>query len=214
MRFIGMNQTIAVAGACFLLLLGCLGPGKSTPPQFFVLNSLYSATVRPAPLVDLKELAIGVGPVRMPMQLDRPQILVRTEQNEIRMAADAEWAEPLGSAFSRVLAENLSILLATDKVSRFPWMKPIDADFQVIADVTRFDGTPGGVALLRARWSVYSKGGKRELLKRYTNTSEPVGGDGVADLVQAQSRTVETLSRQIAEAVKALAGDNFAGAAK
>ena len=197
------------------LLLGCLGPGKSKPTQFLVLNSLYSAAARPAPLVDLHELAIGVGPVRIPKQLDRPQILTRTERNEIGMLPDAEWAEPLGTTISRVLAENLSILLATDNVAIFPWLKPVNIDYQVTVDVTRFDGVPGGAALLRARWSIYSERGKTEVLKSYANISEPTGGgDDAASMVQTQSRAVETLSRQIAEAIKMLAEGSPAGVSK
>ena len=72
----------------------------------------------------------------------------------------------------------------------------------------------GLILELRASWSVYSAGGKTELLKRYTNISEPVVGDDIAALVQAQSRAVETLSRQIAEAVKALSEGKPAGASK
>jgi uncharacterized lipoprotein YmbA len=58
--------------------------------------------------------------------------------------------------------------------------------------------------MLRAWWTVFGKSGRTELLKRYTHLKEPVPGDDVAAMVQAQSRTIEALSRRIAEAIKAL----------
>ncbi len=191
-------------GACLLLLSGCLGPGKSKPTRFYVLTSLHSSAAKPAPVADLKNAAIGVGPVRIPGKLDRSQIVTRAAQNEIRLAQFAEWGDPLGAGFTRVLAENLSILLNTENIAIYPWLKASQTDYQVAVDVADFIGAPGGDVLLRAWWTVFGENGRTELLKRYTNLKEPATGDDFAAMVQAQSRTVEGLSRQIAEAITML----------
>jgi hypothetical protein len=190
--------------ALLFLLPGCLGPAKSSPSRFYVLTSLYGAKTPPAPIANLENVAIGVGPVRISGKLDRPQIVTATGENEIRLSEFAQWGDPLGSGFARVLAENLSYLLNTEKVAIFPWLQATQTDYQVTVDVTNFIGTPGGDVLLRAWWTVFGENGRTELLKRYTNLSEPVTGDDIAAMVQTQSRTVEVLSRQIAEAIKAL----------
>ena len=199
-----LNFPVLMLGACLLLLSGCLGPGKSKPTRFYVLSSLSSAKAKPAPVADLKNVAIGVGPVRIPGKLDRSQIVTRTAQNEIDLTEFAEWGDPLGAGFSRVLAENLSVLLNTENIAIFPWLKATQTDYQVAVDVADFIGNPGGNVVLRAWWTVFGENGRTELLKRYTNLNEPVTGDDIAAMVQAQSRTLEALSRQIAEAIKAL----------
>jgi len=204
MRYKRVNLIVLMPAALLFLLPGCLGPAKSSPSRFYVLTSLYGAKTPPAPIANLENVAIGVGPVRISGKLDRPQIVTATGENEIRLSEFAQWGDPLGSGFARVLAENLSYLLNTEKVAIFPWLRASQTDFQVTVDVADFIGTPGGNVLLRAWWTVFGENGRTELLKRYTNLSEPVTGDDIAAMVQTQSRTVEVLSRQIAEAIKAL----------
>jgi len=194
-----------LAGALLFLLSGCLGPVKSRPTRFYVLTSLYSEKTKTAPVADLKKASIGVGPVRIAGKLDRPQIVTEAGGNEIRLSDFAEWGDSLGAGFARVLAENLAYLLNTQNVAIFPWLQAIQTDYQVTVDVTDFIGTPGGNVTLRAWWTIFGENGRAELLKRYTILNEPVAGDDIAAMVQALSRTVEVLSRQIAEAIKALA---------
>jgi uncharacterized lipoprotein YmbA len=204
MRHNRLNLIVLMPGALLFLLLGCLGPAKSRPTRFYVLTSLYSVKTRPAPVADLKNVAIGVGPVRISGKLDRPQIVTGTGGNEIRLSEFAEWGDPLGGGFARVLAENLSYLLNTANVAIFPWLQATQTDYQVTVDVTDFIGTPGGDVLLRAWWTIFGENGRTELLRRNANLVEPVAGDDIAAMVKVQSRTVEVLSRQIAEAIKAL----------
>jgi len=195
---------IALIPGALLLLFGCLGPGKLSPTRFYVLTSVYSEKAKPAPVADLKNTAIGVGPVRISGKMDRPQIVTGTGGNEIRLSEFAQWGDPLGAGFSRVLAENLAYLLNTENVTIFPWLQATQTDYQVTVDLTDFIGVPGGTVMLRAWWTVFGENGRTELLKRYAILSEPVAGDDIAAMVQSLSRTVEMLSRQIAEAIKAL----------
>ena len=204
MRPTPWRYTITIASACLLLLSGCLGPSKTGPTRFYVLDSLYHSEPLPAPVADLKGTAIGVGPVRIPGSIDRSKIVTRTSQNEIRLNDYAEWADPLGNAITRVLAENLSILLNTENITIFPWLKTVATDYQVTLDVIDFIGTPGGDAMLRGWWTVFAGDGRTELLKNNTTIKETVSGDDISAMVKTQSRLLGLLSRQIAEAIKAL----------
>ena len=205
MRHNRLNLTALMPGALLLLLFGCLGPGKSSPTRFYVLTSVYSEKVKPAPVADLKNTAIGVGPVRISGKMDRPQIVTGTGGNEIQLSGYSEWGDPLGAGFSRVLAENLAYLLNTENVAIFPWLQATRTDYQVTVDLTDLIGTPGGDVQLRAWWTIFGDNGRTELLKKYTVLNEPVAGDDIDAMVQAMSRTVEVLSRKIAEAIKTLA---------
>jgi uncharacterized lipoprotein YmbA len=208
MRQISMRLVMLMLGASVLVLVGCMGlgigKGTTTPTKFYVLNSLYSSEQKIPPVTEIPDISIGVGPVRIPQHLDRPQIVTRTDQNELMMEEFAQWGEPLRVNIARVLAENLSILLATDQVAIFPWLKSSLVDYQVTVEVTRFDGSPGENALLRARWAIFGKNGKKMLLLDYSNFSEPTGSDDIQTMVAAISRTVENLSREIAKAIKSL----------
>jgi len=199
-------DNVLLCGLCAGLLLfsGCLGAAQTDRTQFYLLNSLYSSDSGLGAVAELTGTAIGVGPVRVPAQLDRLQIITRRAPNEIRLAENAEWAEPLDTNLTRVLAENLSVLLTTDDVAIFPWLKTIPLDYQVTVDITRFSANPGDQAILRARWTVYGVQGQTALYHSISKFKEPVEANDMASMVRAQSRAVEALSRQIAMAIKAL----------
>ena len=194
-------------GAGVLIIIGCLGLGKGTqtPTKLYVLNSLQSSEDEIPAIAKLPDVSIGVGPVRIPQYLDRPQIVRRSSQNQLGLVEFAQWAEPLRVNISRVLAENLSILLATKHVSIFPWLRTTKIDYQVIMEITRFDGNPRENALLRAKWSIFGEDGEAMLVSDYSSYSDPIKTNDPEALVAAQSRAVEHLSREIARALHAVA---------
>jgi len=190
-----------------LLSAGCslLTPGPQSKTRFFMLNSL-SASGKPAePLASLPQVAVGIGPIRLPEYLDRRDIIVRTSRNEFELAELNQWAEPLGDTFARVLSDNLSILLGSEKVVAFPWRSSIPVDYQVVMQVLQLDGLPGKTVVLRARWQIFSGDGKRLLEYSYSIYEEKVEGQTIDALVTTESRAAESLSREIAAAIARLA---------
>ena len=188
------------------LMTGCtfIG-GTQQPTKNYVLNSLYSEEIETQAVADLNDIGILVGPIRMALYLDRADIVIRDSQNQIRLAEFSQWAGPLQENFSRVLAENLSILLATDKVGIFPGTRALLFDFNVTVDVTRFDGIPGQKADLRARWAILDKDRKKMLFENHSTLSQPTKDESMEALIAAESQILSDLSREIAEAIKTLA---------
>jgi uncharacterized lipoprotein YmbA len=184
-----------------MLLAGCRGTSENA--RFYKLSSVVSldeATKPPG-----KAVAIGIGPIKFPDHLDRPEIVTRTSRNALQIGEFDHWAGSLREDFSRVLTENLSILLSTDYVFVFPWGKAIPVDYQVKVEVSRFDGELGKNATLIARWTVL-EGGEKKTLKsvRRSSISKPAEGNSYEAMVAALSRTVEQLSQEIAETIKPL----------
>ena len=187
--------------AWVVLFSGC---GHTPPSSFYLLQSMPGIEKVKHAATTGQNFAICVGPVMLPKYLDRPHIVTTTKTSELKLAEFDRWAEPLRDNFSRVLTENLSKALGTDRVTVFPSGKAASFDYQVLVTVVRFDGELGGNAFLSARWSIYGEGGKRELLTQKTDISESTGGQGFDALVSAESRAVVELSKEIAGAIKAL----------
>ena len=188
------------------LMAGCtfIG-GTQQPTKNYVLNSLYSEEIETQAVADLNDIGILVGPIRMALYLDRADIVIRDGQNQIRLAEFSQWAGPLQENFSRVLAENLSVLLATNSVGIFPGTRAMLFDFNVTVNLTRFDGIPGEKADLRARWGILDKNRKKMLFENHSVLTQPTKDDSMEALIAAESRTLAELSREIAEAIKTLA---------
>ena len=197
----------AVLLALMLFLNGCFGGGSQTPAtRFYVLNSLYSAESinQQNPIAVLEDAIIGVGPLKLSQVLDRPQIILRTSHNEIRVADLDRWAAPLNEIITNVLVDNFSALLSTGSILKFPWKATIPIDYQIVLEITRFDGMPGDNVDMRARWGILGENGRKVLSKKQTVLTEPIGGDTITEMVSAQSRLVAKLSHEIAEEIKRL----------
>jgi len=96
-----------------LVLAVCLSAcaGKSASSKYYVLSPLPQSKLSGA-----DGTAIGVFPVSMPDYLDRPQIVTRVSENEIKLDEFSRWAEPLKESFYTVLVDNLSTLLSNEKI--------------------------------------------------------------------------------------------------
>ncbi len=189
-------------------LCGCVG-GASAPARFYALSSVGTPGDGPGIPTGI---GIGVGPVTLPGYLDRPQIVVRTGQDEVVLSEFDRWSEPLKVAVSRVLGDNFATLLKTDRIAIFPWGKSQAVQYQVALDVARFEGVISAKGTkesvrevnLEARWRVLGSDGK-ELTVGRSSVREAVEGSGYESLVAAMSRALGTLSRDLANAVRNLA---------
>jgi len=187
--------------ALFAVQFGC---ASSPPTRFYLLSSLEAPRPEMKPSADEQCFSIGIGPVKIPEYLDQPKIVTRGGGNQLKLAEFDRWSEGLNGNITRVFAENLSVLLCTKTIAIFPWRGGIPLDYRIELDVQRFDGTLGADVSLEAWWRLLSGDGKTLLQSKRTSISEPAGGGDYESLVLAQSRTLEKLSREVAEAIKTL----------
>jgi len=188
-------------GLGLLLVLGC---ASSPSPRFYTLNSLHEGGSERRESTSDQDLFIGVGPIKVSDYLDRTEIVTRSSSNKITLSDFDLWAGSLTDDFSRVLAENLSVLLSTESVIVYPRLRSGLAKYQVTMDVIRFDGSLGGDVSLIARWAILEGKDKKIVFARKSTIIEPSGAKGYEAMVAADSRALEKLSREIAEAIRAL----------
>ncbi len=187
-----------------LFLSGC-GGSSSVPAKFYVLSPLEIGSNADAlTAIPQSDLALGIGPVELPEHLNRPQIVTRNNQNNVDLSEFHQWAEPLEANFSRVLAENLSELMKTDRISIFPWRGSTPIDYQVIVEVTEFVGKIGKGSVLKARWTVLTNNGKDTLVMKKSNFRQPVPSADFEGLVAAMNQTLTDLSLEIATFLQTL----------
>src|SRR2546430_14448306 len=143
MRYCLPAGVLALLGVCLLGLHGC---ASSPPTRLYVLPSLTGAET--APPAAQRDLTIGVGPVTLHPYLDRPQIVTRASRARLILGEFDQWGAPLRDSVTRALAENLSLLVPTDRVVLHPWARTTVPDYQVTVEVLQFDAGPGGEVIL------------------------------------------------------------------
>src|SRR5206468_11751389 len=110
-------------------------------------------------------VVLGICPIKLPGYLDRQQFVTRISQNRFAVAENDRWAEPLEENFSRVLSQNLSILLQTERIVAYPWQRSQQPTYQVQVEVLRFEPNAEQVVELWARWIILDDARKTVGLK-------------------------------------------------
>jgi len=196
------RRSLLLLGLGLLFVLGC---ASSPPARFYTLSSLQEGGKELRESSSGQDLVIGVGPIKFPEYLDRAEIVTRSGSNKITLSHFDLWAGSLAEDFNQVLAENLSVLLSTENVIVYPRLRPGLAKYQITMDVIRFDGSLGGDVSLIVRWAILEGKERKTVSVRKSTIIEPSGAQGYEAMVAANSRALEKLSREIAEAIRTLA---------
>ena len=187
----------AIAGAFVIVLAACASPSS----RFYTL----SAASKSAPAGPASHLSVAVGPVSIPAAVDRPEIVVSTGPNQVRLEEYDRWASPLQDDIARVVAANLVSMLGTPHVTQSPKSLAGAAAYRASIEVQQFESVPGETAALDAVWTVRRPADDKSRSGR-TTVRESVQQTGYDALAAAHSRAIARLSQDIADAVRALAG--------
>jgi len=201
-----LKMKLITCGAC-AIVAGCsvLSPQRDRS-EFFILapvSDRSALAAKPASTSSDSQLTIGVGPVDFPEYLRRLPVVTRVAPNRIDLSDERRWAEPLDKNFVRVLSENLTVLLDTHRIEKYPWSLRTKVDYQVEIDVQRFESTSDGQTQLLASWIIRDGNGGKILYASQTTAGAPAGPDGVSASA-ALSGDLATLSKEIASRITEL----------
>ena len=186
---------LAALGGFLTTLGGC---GSSPPTRFYRLTTVPPVT-KTADRASLPQVGIGVRSVVLPAELDRPQIVTRTGPNTVHLAEFDRWSSSLRDSVANVIAENLAVLLPSDRVAVYPYPPGASIDYQVIVEVTRFEVRMDGPCSLEAGWRILGKNQEAVIGRSSLND---VAGPDYASVVATKSRLVGALSGEIAAAIR------------
>jgi len=184
------------AGIILLGSLGCRGP--STPVHFYALAPMAGNPLQQTDSAIPKDLLVGVGPIELPEIYNRPQIVTTSGQNRLTLSEYHRWAGVLQEEISTVLAENLSVLLQSERVVSFPWDGISDPDIRIFVRVHRFEGTLGQKAVFAATWSMRGPRSDRPPVVKKTFLEEPVDDAAYPAYIAAQNRLLAAFAQELA----------------
>ena len=176
---------------------------KPDPSRFFALASLPRTGQKAQDAAGTNALALGIGPIKFPGYLDRQQFVTRISQNRFAVAENDRWAEPLEENFSRVLSQNLSILLHTDRMVTYPWERSQQPTYQVQVEVLRFEPHAERLVELWARWIIMDAA-KKTVSIRESYLRHPARDKSTEASVAAMSDVLANFSQEIAAAIRGL----------
>ncbi len=187
-----MLGVVAIAAASFSL--GCWSVvGQPSPPiRHWVLNSSPGL-----PEIAETDRSIAVGPIELPTQLDRTNVVLLEGDNRLVVLPLDHWGEPLEQGIARVIAENLTLKIPGLKGVVWPWSGGGSTDAQLQLFTTRLDMRRGESVELVVTWLLLLPGESNARAARTFTDRQPVEDDGVEELVAALSRSLEGLTAAI-----------------
>lgn len=191
---------IVLVFAAAVAFSGCLLK-RSPASRTYVLEPIdvRNAGAASGPVVAL----VGVAKVSVPDWLDRPHVLARAANGEIVADDFSRWGEPLPRGMQRVLAENLATLLPDRRILVEPVPPRLAVDYRLEVTVVDIARQSDGSVFVKTRWDVL--GGKSDaLVRRRSSDRGRVAAAGAQSVVAGVNEALATLSREMAEAIRAL----------
>lgn len=198
------------AGAIAMALAGCsaiartiLAPQKDVSKFYLLTPTTDAAAPATATAQSTSgDFVIGLGPIKLPKYLDRPEVVTRTAPNRLELSKEDRWGESLQNGFTTVMERDLTARAGTGRVLVFPWYNTVHIDLQVQIDVYRFETDAQGNAQLSAKWTILDSTGKNILYTQVSDITQPSKPSDATDAAAALSRTIGDLSSQIANTLQ------------
>jgi uncharacterized lipoprotein YmbA len=178
-----------------MILTAC---GRTPPAKFYSLQPVELSS----PGGSLPQnVSLAVGPVAIPVDIDRAEIVTRDAGNQVSFSEFHRWAGPLQQSIAAVMAQNIGTLLNTERVTPFTRENIFPPTHRVVVNINRYDSQPSKEFLLNATWSIKELKGSKLLLVRNSIIRESLASSTYEDLVAAQSMALAALSKEVAKAI-------------
>lgn len=187
-----MRRTPRTLAIIVVLLAGC---GTSPPTTYYALAPAdipFEKAPDTAPI-------LGIGPLRTPEYLERPQIVTRRENSRMNVDDYNRWVEPIADAQYRIIAVNVDALLSNTLVIAYPYGSLADYDYRMTGRINRFDMDYSGNTVLDILWSIQTPDGTIKVSPRRSQIRVAGGNpDDPGSIAFAMNECLEQFSREIA----------------
>jgi uncharacterized protein len=195
---------VSVSG-CSYLAKAILAPQKDISKFYLLTPTADTAAPTQASTPGTStEFVIGLGPIKLPPYLDRPEIVTRTAPNRLELSKEDRWGESLQNGFTNSIERDIAAQTNGAQIIVFPWYNTVHIDMQVQIDVYRFETDGQGLATLSAKWTILDSTGKNILYTVESHLTQPSKAGDMTEAAAALSRTIGDLSGQIANMVQQL----------
>ncbi len=192
-----------VCSLAVFLIIPALTACGSSPRETYYTLSATAAMNGAAPASSEPPYSIAVGPITLPDVVDRPQLVLRVGPNEVTFVELHRWAGSLKNEIPRIIADNLAGNLNVRQVAAYPQSAGDNATYRVLVDIQRFDSTLGESVTIDSLWTIKRQSDGASRTGRST-AKESSSGSSYEAVVAAHSRALATISRDIAEAIRAM----------
>lgn len=198
-----MCHHLVTAGTTLLLGLMLTGCARSPASRHYVFaprEGWHQVAVRDSVSSDY---TVRFALVKLPSYLDRPQIVTRASDNEIRMDQFNRWGMPLSQTVTELLGGTIAKQLTNAYVDVITATSSRQPGYLVQADIVRMDGFLGGPVDLIAQWQVTRSGPEPVVLVQRLSRYEIETSDKhIEAYVEAIRTLMVRMGKEIADIIE------------
>jgi uncharacterized lipoprotein YmbA len=187
--------------AVSILAGGCLG--RSPGVRHFMLGTSESTST----LARAPDMAVLVGPARLPAYLDRSQIATLEGGGEISLDEFNRWLGGFEENLLRALSLGLARELGSTKIVVAPSKAPFEIDYQIRLHVDDLIFEDAGGLRIRIRWALIPIAEEGSPGLFVTDEFISMDGNSVESVVGAHENALMDLVRRIADELVARESD-------
>lgn len=194
------NKFLFLLPCAALILSGC---ATSQTPRLYVAAPLAGwRTVATRDALHSK-LTVRFAPVRLASYLDRPQIVSRISDHEIKVDSFNRWGIPLDVLSTELLAESVARAIPEAFVETSAQRTMKEPGYLVQVEIVRLDGALGGPVELVAQWSMAkSKAENVPIIRQLDRCAHETKDKSYEAYVDAIRQNVADLGADIAKAIQ------------
>jgi len=191
-----------LGAGCFVLLLsGCISlPNSpiSPTPRFYMLSAIDETQV--SKKINITPgVIIGVGPVKIPEYLNRPQMVTKDKDGILKFDEFDRWGESLDAGVAHLIREDLTVMLSKAQLTLYPWAPTTSVKYQVVAEIVQLDSELDKNMFLAVQWMVIDvQNAKTVIIKRF-EFRQPIIPQNYSGLAKTLSMACASLSGQISQ---------------
>jgi uncharacterized lipoprotein YmbA len=150
--------------------------------------------------------------VRMPVQVDQPQLVVRQGQGRLAILESERWGAPLADEFHDALTQRLEQRLGTRDIAGLPRTPGVPV-LSLRADVRRFETVVGQYALVDVVWSLGLTDATTKQRSNLTCSTllQQASTGTLSDLVLAHQQLIDRLAATVAGTINHWVADPSSG---
>ena len=194
----------ASMSGCSYIAKAILAPQKDISKFYLLTPTADTPATQASAQGTGGDFVIGLGPIKLPPYLDRPEIVTRMAPNRLELSKEDRWGESVQNGFTSAMNRDLAAQTSGAQIILFPWYNTVHIDMQVQIDVYRFETDGSGTATLSAKWTILDSAGKNILYTVESHLTQPSKPGDMTDSAAALSKTIGDLSGQIANMVQQL----------
>ena len=175
-----------------ILISGCASQPAKGPDYYLLSSGDLSSNA-----IEIKPFKLALGPVEVPVYLDREGIATHQGQNQLSYSDSHRWAESLKENLIKALHANLVQLLPNQELIDFPYRQSNQPDYQLTVSIEKFGFVTDGHVELKARTTLVNSRGN-QIDSSYINLKRDNIDQDYPTIVSTMSKLLQQMAVDLA----------------